>query len=655
MMQELESVYQHAYKLGKSNYSESISKGISGYIPSLDGVVKNSEIASEINLGLVEIPLKKIIGTYSHSRSIAFASNYMPLITGESEFKSKWMSLYNSHLEEGIRDPIKVYEYLNWFYVVEGNKRVSVLKYCDAYSISAMVTRLIPKKDESDPVIKIYYEFLEFNKLTGINDIWFSKENSFTELTQYIQQYEPKLTIYTDKHKHFMGNVYRPFREIYYKLGGDKLNITTGDAFLEYIKIYGIPNEINEEKCKLRIKKLMIELAALSDEDPVEVRTDTIEVPKKSVISSITTLMTSKKKLKVAFVYAKTVKTSGWSYAHNLGRLHVENVLKDQITTTYIENVPESSEAYKYLKDLAKEEYDIIFTTSPTYITPTLKAAFEYPNVKFMNCSETHSFKHVSTYFGRIHEPRFLTGIIAGSITKTNTIGYVATYPISEVITGINAFTLGARMVNPYVKVKVVWTHKWDQPEKSKNLAGTLKNVGADIIAHDDLPSPGDLSKEYGVYSTKCKDNGEDCIPQAHFTMPIWNWGVFYEKLLRNVLSGTWKMVFDVLEANPKLVNFWWGMDTGIVDIIYSKTHVPVQTQSLVEFMKKMIIQNEYHPFTGPIFDQKGNIRIKKDEVAGYEQILSMNWFVDGIEGEIPELSKEHYSDPLTEMLGIKK
>ncbi|NLM49044.1 MAG: BMP family ABC transporter substrate-binding protein [Epulopiscium sp.] len=654
-MEDLQSVYQHAYKLGKANYSENVSKGLSGYLPSLDGIVKNNEISSEINLGLVEIPLKKIVGTYSHSRSIAFAKNFMPLIAGESEFKAKWIRLYESHLEEGIRDPIKVYEYLNWFYVVEGNKRVSVLKYCDAYSISAFVTRLLPKKDENDLVNKIYYEFLEFNKLTGINEIWFSKENSFNELSKYIQEYNPELKIYTDKYKHFLGNVYRPFREIYHKLGGDKLKITTGDAFLEYIKIYGIPDEIEEEKCRQRIKKLMIELEALSDEDPVEIRTDTIEVPKKGVISSITHHFMAPKKLKIAFVYAKTIKSSGWTYAHNLGRLHVENVLKDQISTTYIENVPENNNAYKYIKDLAKKDYDIIFTTSPTYIIPTLKAAFEFPDVKFLNCSATHSFKHVCTYYGRIHEPRFLTGIVAGALTKTNIIGYVATYPISEVISSINAFTLGARLVNPYVKVKVVWTKKWDQPEKSKNLAGTLKDYGADIIAHDDMPVPGDDSKEYGVYATKCNEEGDHCIPQAHFAMPIWNWGVFYERLLRNVLSGTWRVVFDVLDSNPKLVNFWWGMDTGMVDIIYSRTHVPLETQRLIEFMRKMIIQNEYHPFTGPIYDQEGNLKIKADDCASYEQILSMNWFVEGVEGEIPKLDDDQFADPLTEMLGIKK
>ena len=191
-MQDLLAVYQHALKLGKASYSENVSKGLSGYLPSLNGIVKNSEITSEVSLGLVEVPLKKIIGTYSHSRSVAFANNFMPLIAGESEFGSKWMYLYKAHMEEGIRDPIKVYEYLNWFYVVEGNKRVSVLKYCDAYSISAVVTRLIPK-DENDTVINIYYGFLEFNKLTGINDIWFSKENSFKELSRYIQDYNPKL------------------------------------------------------------------------------------------------------------------------------------------------------------------------------------------------------------------------------------------------------------------------------------------------------------------------------------------------------------------------------------------------------------------------------------------------------------------------------
>jgi basic membrane lipoprotein Med (substrate-binding protein (PBP1-ABC) superfamily) len=554
--------------------------------------------------------------------------------------------LHDIHLKEGIRDPIKVYEYLNWFYVVEGNKRVSVLKYFDAYSIPAVVTRLVPKKDENNLMIKIYYEFLAFNKMTGIYDIWFSRENAFEELGQYLEKYDPKVEIYTNKYNHFMQSVYNPFRKIYHNAGGDKLQITTADALLEYIKVYGIPDEIDPIKEEPLIRKFMTELIALSKKEVVDVRTEPLKEPKRNVIQSITSFVAPKKKLKAAFVYAETIQTSGWSYAHELGRLHIENVLGDQVETSYVENVPQTIEAYDYLKDLAEENNDIIFTTSPTYINATLKAALEYPNVKFLNCSQTHSFRHVNTYFGRSYEPKFLAGLIAGSVTKSDKIGYVGTYPICEVVAGINAFALGVKMVNPYAKVKVKWTHG-NTYECGEEVIKELKKTGADIIAHNDLPRPGKENNEFGLYSS---------ISNAQFASPIWDWGIFYEKLLRNVLSGTWRMVFDVLNANPKLVNFWWGMDSGIVDIIYSKTHVPRQTQKLVDFMKKMIIQNEFHPFSGPIYNQKGSLIIKEDEAVNYEQILSMDWFIDIVEGEIPNIDNQQGTvDPLTEMLGIKK
>lgn len=168
--------YISARKMAVKEYNKYAYKGESGYLPSLEGILKNTDIVSEVNLGLVEVPLKKIIGTYSHLRSLSFARNFMPLLGEDTEMQTKWTNLCAVHIEEGIRDPIKVYEYLNWFYVVEGNKRVSVLKYFDAYSIPANVTRIIPKYDEHNHDIKIYYEFMNFNKITGLNSIYFSKK-----------------------------------------------------------------------------------------------------------------------------------------------------------------------------------------------------------------------------------------------------------------------------------------------------------------------------------------------------------------------------------------------------------------------------------------------------------------------------------------------
>ncbi|SKA84174.1 nucleoside-binding protein [Clostridium sp. USBA 49] len=624
--------FKDAHKLALKEYNKCVSKGEIGYLPSLEGILKDTEIISQVDLGLIEIPMKKIIGTYTHLRSLSFAKNFMPLI--ETEFKDKWSALCIAHINEGIRDPIKVYEYLNWFYVIEGNKRVSVLKYFDAYSISAKVIRLIPKMDENNKDIKIYYEFLKFNKITKIYSIWFSKEGSFNELLNLLSRFDSKSPNFFDKYKYFEIYIYNTFSKIYKKFENNKLPLTTGDAFLEYAKIYGIPKELNEEKLSKRMPEFIKELEAICNSDDYKLSTTLIEPTQNKMISTLTSLVIPRKKLKVAFAYARTIENSGWTYAHELGRLHIEKVLKDQVITSYVENVPENLEAYKVFKNLVKDGNDIIFTTSPIYLNPTLKCALEFPNVKFFNCSEAHPYHHISNYYGRTYEARFLTGIIAGSMTKNNILGYVATSPTPEVISSINAFALGAKMVNPYALVKVAWTNEWNSRMKFTDAGNYLIKQGCDIICNRTLDVPHPVSTEFGVYSMLCSIDQNKGIPDKYLATPIWNWGIFYEKIIKNILNDTFKTIIDMFSTDTKLINFWWGIDTGVVDLFYSKEEVPVETQKLVNLMKKMIINNAYHPFTGPLYDKYGNLKIEEDETASYEQILSMDWFVENVDAE---------------------
>lgn len=624
--------FEEAKKMAAKQYNRNVSSGEIGYLPSLEGILKDTEIISQVNLGLIEIPLNKIIGTYTHLRSLSFAKNFMPLI--EAEFKEKWSSLCEAHLYEGIRDPIKVYEYMNWFYVVEGNKRVSVLKYFKAYSVSARVTRLIPKLDENNKESRLYYEFLKFNKETGIYSIWFTKEGSFERMLDLLKNFSPDATFFDSKFKYFEVYIYNTFRKIFIDAGGDKLTITTGDALLEYIKIYGLHRTLNEERLTQRMKEFIKELEALSKVDGLDLSTEALEVPQKNVINALTSLVIPKRKLKIAFAYARTIDSSGWTYSHELGRQHLERVLGEQITTTYIENVPENNDAYLKLKELALESNDIIFTTSPVYLNQTLKCAIEFPQIKFFNCSEAHPYKHVSNYYGRTYEPRFLTGIIAGSMTKNNIIGYAATSPTPEVVSSINAFALGAKMVNPYSTVKVAWTNEWNSRVKFTDAGSKLIKQGADIICNRTLEVPHPVSTDFGVYSMLCTIDRDRGVPDKYLATPIWNWGKFYERIIKNILNNSFKTIVDMFSSNSKLLNFWWGIDTGVVDIFYSKELVPVETQKLVNLMKKMIMTNAYHPFTGPIFDKDNNLKISSEETATFEEILSMNWYVDNVEIE---------------------
>ena len=317
-----------------------------------------------------------------------------------------------------------------------------------------------------------------------------------------------------------------------------------------------------------------------------------------------------------------------------MGRTHVNKVFGETISTSFVDNIPETLEAYDTLKQLAKDENDVVFVTSPAFINATLKAALEFPGTRFLNCSETHSFKHVNTYYGRIYEPRFLAGIAAGSVTRSNILGYVGTYPIPGVINGINSFALGARMVNPDVIVKVEWLNGWDDMQRAEQAREELIGQGADIISHHDTLSNPEVSGEYGVY-TVLRGVGADGSTNEYIAAPVWNWGIFYEKMLRNLMNSR-----RLSGPGQKVINFWWGMDSGIVDFFYSRRLVPPETQKLLDFLKNMIINGMFSPFAGPIFSQDGTLMVKKGEMATREQIVGMDWFVNVIGSKLPQIDQ---------------
>ena len=307
-------------------------------------------------------------------------------------------------------------------------------------------------------------------------------------------------------------------------------------------------------------------------------------------------------------------------------------------------SVPEDETAYDTLKELADGGYDVIFTTSPTYTAPALKTALEFPGVKFFNCAGTHSYKNLTLYFGRIHEPWYLLGMVAGSVTETDLIGFLAPMPISEVVSAVNAFALGAQAVNSRAIVRPAWTYKWQNKGGEENAAKKLKKAGVDVIGNESMPIPGSSSREYGVYKG-----------DTHYAMAIWDWGVFYEKVIQNILSGTWKIITDTATPNQKPINFWQGMDTGIVDIMYSNRNMGGPTKQLINSIRQSIIRNEFNVFGGPIYDQDNVLRVEPNKTASYEQIITMDWFVKGIEGYMPQIKNLSPTDPLSYMRDMVK
>lgn len=628
---ESENAYISARRSGLRAYNRMVALGRPGHLPYLDDLLMDVEIVSREPLGEMELPMKKVVGTYSSARSSSFAENFMPLLALDTEFAMKWRNVHAHQMGDGIRDAIRAYEFLNWFYVVEGNKRVSVLKFVDAASVLADVTRLVPRYDEGDENIRRYYEFLEFYKATRINSIWLTQPGGYKALMALMRALDIPKAERDNPSKYFLDYCYTPFRNALYEVGGDKLPYTTGDIFLRYFSLYKLHKKMTEKGIKPRLRALCEELRHSAGEE-AGIVTAPEEVPEPSLISSLIGIVKPRTPVRIAFAYSGLMDVSNWAKAHELGRLHLQEKLKDEIQTMCVENVAEDIAAAAVFKKLVEEGNNIVFATSPAFANAALRTALEFPNAWVFLCSEQRPFGRVHTYFGRIYEARFLTGIIAGSLTRTNKIGYVGSYPVRGVVSGVNAFALGARMVNPQATVHVTWAYQWDFTKMEDDCGTQLVDLGCDIISHQNTFTGVGYEGEYGLYSMRCEHG---CAPDEYIATPVWNWGVFYEMMVRQYLSGSLR---NPSEARP--TQFWWGLSSGIVDVMYAKRIVPLETHKLVTLFKNLMKEGAYNPFAGPIFDRNGAERIPMGSYADAHQIIDMDWFVNGIKGSTPPVPK---------------
>jgi len=645
-MEEARIQYEKAKRKGLRTVNLYKASGWNPNLPALDASLSRQQIMSEVSLGLQEILLQKVIGTRTHARSSSFSPDFMPTLSPVTEFASKWIALYDAHIKEGIRDAITVYEYLNWYYVAEGNKRVSVLKYSRAALVSAYVTRLIPKYDKDNKTIVIYYEFMDFYKKLPVNYIWFTETGCFDRLYRLVVKYGWHL----EENAGELRKNYHIFRKQYLKIGGGKLPITTGDAFLQYLEIHPFREGI-EENVAQNIRAIWAELAVTSREEKVDLELSDTSLEKKSLFSGLTSMSTSIKKAKIAFVHAKNQDESAWTFGHEVGRLQLEEALGDSVTTECFDNVPEDERAFDHINKIAEQDFDIIFATSPAFIHETLKASMTHKSVKFLNCSESLSYRHLRTYFGRIYEPNFLVGMIAGAMSKTNQLGYVVTYPIPEVISSINAYTLGARFMNPYAEVYVKWVGDDSNQEACYAIDHQLVDMGCDIICHQESTDLVTSLNNSGIYFAD--DLKENKAIQCLAT-PIWNWGNFYETIVGSIMSGNYSRISGFLGSNDRAISYWWGMDSGVVDVMYAEAKLPKPLIKSVEFMKRMIIEGRTHPFSGPLYDQKGQLKVEENAHLESEAILTMDWFVEGVVGSIPSIDTQN-DNKLLELFSVKK
>jgi basic membrane lipoprotein Med (substrate-binding protein (PBP1-ABC) superfamily) len=425
---------------------------------------------------------------------------------------------------------------------------------------------------------------------------------------------------------------------VYVAKGGMKLPITVGDALLSYIDVYGydtikdkLPAEMKED-----LGKIWSEFVILQEEQPVERVLEPVDkAPSKNLISRI--ISPAPKKLKIAFVNDKTADTSSWTYAHELGRQHLEDVFENQIETTAYNDALAEGKAGEIIEQAIADGCKVIFTTTPQLVSASLKAAVDHPEVRIFNCSLNITHSYIRTYYARLHEAKFLTGIIAGALADDNRIGYIADYPIFGMAANINAFALGASMSNPRAKVYLKWS-----TVIGSNPVEEFKKEGIYLVSGQDMITPDSANRAFGLFRL---ENGITNVATA-----VTNWGQLYERLVKNILNvGVTK---DEPADVKKSLNYWWGLDAEVVDVIAS-TKLSVGTMRLIDLVKRTISDGSFHAFEGELYAQ-GGVLVNEEGVLSPEQLVHMDWLADNVVGSIPTLSElKPEARPIVSLQGL--
>ncbi len=628
--------YEKACKLGKKDYQVRLMRGQQPTIKVLDDILPCDHHYAEVSLGTVQIPMERIVGTKTGGRSNAFSGSFMPILSENTEFAAKWANLSTSLAEEGIHDSIKAYEYMNEFYVQEGNKRVSILKFFDAVSVQGDVVRILPPKTQEKDN-KIYYEFVDFYECSRINYIWFSNPGSFAKLQKAVGKEENEA--WTDDDRLDFSSIYQRFSVEYLANGGKKLPVTVGDAFLAFITLYEYRGLLDKTTNEIRelVAKSWEEFVIGASEKKVELKMEPAQ-EKKPLLNRILPLSTPKPK--IAFIYEKTPSSSAWTYAHELGRQHIEETFSDEVSTICYENITQEL-AEETIEQAIADGCNVIFTTTPAFVMDSVKAAIAHPDVRILNCSLNTSHRYIRTYYARMHEAKFLMGAIAGAMADNNRLGYIADYPILGGIASINAFALGAKMVNPRAVVYLEWSRLKDNTDSLEKL---LEN-NVSIISGKDMNIPEDSSRCFGLYSMQ-KDS------PRNLAMPLWHWGKFYERLIRTIMDGAWK--YDESTDSLKAINYWWGMASEVVGVICSQS-LPIGTKRLVDLLKKTICMEEFNPFSGILYSQTGMVQGEPDKALTAKEIINMDWLAENVIGSIPSpVEMEETAKPVINQQGLE-
>ncbi len=635
---EAREEYIHALRQGQKEIKSLLSKGLAPFPAVLDNILSEVSTESSVDAGLVEIPTQRIIGIKTAGRITAFSPSFLPLLGEDSEFAYKWIALCQDHLsDEGIRDPIVCFEYLGNFYVQEGNKRVSVLRYFGAPKIPGYVTRILPTPSD-DPKIIAYYEFLDFYSAAGIYDIQFRQPGDYAKLLSFLGK--APSDPWTEREQKTFRAYFQYFCDAFSACKGEALDLLPEEALLLWLRVYPfqVLGELSAAELKKTISGLWEDMVSISQDEPVQVETEPAPEGKTNLFSML--LPTTHDHLQAAFVHPRDPLTSPWVTGHEQGALYLKNAMPEQVSVRSYFHADTPELAEQILDQAVADGAEVVFTTTPQLSRATLKAALKYPKVRFLNCSVDAPYSSVRTYYSRIFEGKFITGAIAGAMSENDSIGYIGSYPIFGVPASINAFALGAQLTNPRAKIALRWSCQPGNPVED------FLKAGIRVVSNRDVPTPDQKRLEYGTYGTYLIEDDGSLL---HLGSPCWMWGKFYEHVVQSILSGTWAQGND----SGKAVNYWWGMDSGVIDVTLSEK-LPDSLMQLADILRKGLQDGSIDPFRRKLVAQDGTIINDGSRSLTPEELLHMDWLCENVDGSIPEFDTLlPYSQAMVRELGI--
>lgn len=614
--------YKKARKAGLKAFREAGGKGRYPYLTSLDEILLHAKTAGREELGVFEIPLSRVTGTKTAARSESFAWNFMPLLQEKTEFSGKWERLYEAQMEEGIREPVKVYEYMHHFYVREGNKRVSVMKYVGAVKITADITRILPKRD-GKKASEAFYQYAAFNRVTGLFDLMFSEPDAYQKLAAWFGE---GLTEQWQEEKiQDLKAAFGRFCSSYEKKAGPDSLTEASNAFFVYLEVFGYQSLLadSDRQIRERMERAWEEMKLSRQKKKVALIEEHEEAEEEKNSLFAFRHGGERRPFRIAFINDKDSRTSAWAYGHRLGWQALKAKYGSQVKISVYNHCDTEEATRDALAKAVLQKNDIVFTTAGQMRAQVLETAVNHPEIKFLNCSVNASYRSIRSYYARMYEAKFILGMTAASLCEDGRIAYIADYPVYGAVASINAFAIGAQMVRPGIKIYLKWSKL-----KNSDWKKEIERDGFTMVSGPDMKLPSEESRLFGLFRYSPKKGDYE-----NLAMPFIDWGRYYCLITESVMDGNFNS--RELTKTGQAVNYFLGMSAEVVSVLFS-SRVPYPVRKMADMFEKEMVQGRFSPFDGEIRTKKGRLKGADSGSLDMFQIVKMDWLNENVVGKIP-------------------